>query len=333
MKHLFPAAEIVVVGGKKLAELFGGDSRLLLKELSYRRTATTIERLLTWLDLLACVRELTREAKPGECLILDPDTRLTQLGLLPVTGSDETPAEYLFFPSREYGGGKSLSLGELTSEWLDEVFGEGARTYPRVSLRNEDIEIARRLVGKVKGSGGRPVVTINFGVGENPLKRVGEAFEVTILMRLIQEGVCIVLDKGAGEDEMARANALVAQLSGERSVRAVEITEQNLVEAMNSELDSDILTWNGRIGTLAALIGESDLYIGYDSAGAHIAAALGVPCTDVFAGYGWNRFVERWRPSGKGPTRVVAIESRGDDNEANIAETVLKHAREFLTEN
>ena len=84
MKHRFPAADIVLVGGSKTAELFGGDARLRFKEIEYRRSGTTVERLLAWIDLLRCVHELTDRLEPGKYLIVDPDTRLTQLGLLPV---------------------------------------------------------------------------------------------------------------------------------------------------------------------------------------------------------------------------------------------------------
>src|SRR6266404_1511152 len=324
MKLSFPAAEIVLVGGTKAPELFGGDPRVRFKEIAYRRAGTTIERLLTWIDLLGCVRELTDGLTSDEYLIVDPDTRLTQLGLLPVERTDLTlrgshpcepdlaaqAREYLFFPSREYGSGGTQSLSELISMWLDVVFGESVTTYPRVNLRSDDIEAARNLTNKMR-HGSRPIIAINFGVGENHLKRVGGDFESSLVARLIQEGAAIVLDKGAGEDEISRADAVIAEATGVerggRRVRAVEINEQTLAGVASSEqIEADVLVWNGRIGMLAGLIGESDLYIGYDSAGQHIAAALGVKCIDVFAGYCSPRMLERWRPKGRAETRKHA---------------------------
>src|SRR5206468_4683529 len=192
-----------------------------------------------------CVREVTDGLKRTEYLIVDPDTRLTQLGLLPVERSDlklrgshprehdltAQESEYLVFPSREYGSGTSQSLSELTSLWLDEVFGERVTTYPRVSLRGDDIEAARNLTNQMR-HGSRPIIAINFGVGENQLKRVGGDFESSLVGRLIQEGVAIVLDKGAGEDEISRADAVIAEATrierGGRRGRAVEINEQSL---------------------------------------------------------------------------------------------------------
>jgi ADP-heptose:LPS heptosyltransferase len=349
MKLSFPAAEIVLVGGTKAPELFGGDPRVRFKEIAYRRAGTTIERLLTWIDLLGCVRESTEGLTRSEYLIVDPDTRLTQLGLLPVEGPDLTlrgshprepdlaaqAREYLFFPSREYGSGSTQSLSGLTSIWLDAVFGESVTTYPRVSLRSNDIEAARNPLNRIR-RGSRPIITINFGVGENQLKRVGGDFEASLVARLIQEGAAIVLDKGAGEDEISRADAVIAEATGiergGRRVHAVEINEKSLAGAASSEqIEADVVVWNGRIGMLAGLIGESDLYIGYDSAGQHIAAALGVKCIDVFAGYSSPRMLERWRPTGRAETRIVAVDTlRSGGSPNDVVSEVLRHASEML---
>jgi len=348
LKLTFPSAEIVLVGGSKAPELFGGDRRVRFNEIRYRRAATAIERLLSWIDLLGCVRELTDGLTRREYLIVDPDSRLTQLGLLPVERADSaSPGDdlddgnvasescgYLFFPSREYGSGTSKALGELTSLWLDEVFGESVPLYPHLSLRADDIEAARDLITPLK-RGSRPIIAINFGVGENALKRVRGDFEASLISRLIQDGAALVLDKGAGEEETRRADAVIAQAThlerkGHR-VRAIEINEQSLAGSASSEhLEADILVWNGGIGMLAGLIGESDLYIGYDSAGQHIAAALGVKCIDVFAGYSSTRMLDRWKPTGKSPARVVAvgtISGAGDPDEVIAA--VFDHVREF----
>jgi ADP-heptose:LPS heptosyltransferase len=346
MKHRFPAAEIVLVGGSKTAELFGGDVRLRFKEIHYGRAGTTVERLLTWIDLLRCLRELTDALKIGEYLIVDPDTRLTQLGLLPVSLTDirqpdgrdteDQETDYLFFPSREYGSGTSRSLSELTSLWLDDLLGESLPTYPCVRLKSHDAEAARELLNRMD-RGSRPVVAINFGVGGNSLKRVGGDFEATLVARLLQQGARIVLDKGAGDDEINRADEVIREATNVecegRRARAVEINGQSLTDVLGSDrLDAEILVWNGRIGLLSGLIGQSDLYIGYDSAGQHIAAALGVKGIDVFAGFSSRRMLERWRPGGPAQTRVVAVDSNsGEANE--IVARVLDLARETLQQN
>ncbi len=330
LKRTFPKAEIVFAGGRKAVELFGGDSRLYFKEVDYLRSGTLIERLLSWIELAVCVRELTETFKPDQYLIVDPDSRLTQLGLLPLAG------EYLFFPSREYGYDTQQSLGEITSAWFNEVFGTQVTVLPRLSLKSSDRDAAAALVNNMRKAGARAVVTINFGVGENPFKRIDDEFERSLVASLIEEGASIILDKGAGEDETGRADAVIAhaaQLSrNRRPIRIIEIDEAALPESLNSgTLDAELLVWSGRVGLLASLIAESDLYIGYDSAGQHIAAAAGVACIDVFAGFGSPRMLERWRPTGPASSEVIAVDTINEQaNTRAILSDTLRHARERL---
>jgi len=324
MKREFPVAEIVLVGGAKAIELFRGDSRVRFEQISYSRSGTTIERLSAWIELLSCVRRLIVGLNRGEYLIVDPDSRLTQLGLLAVDDANVAREKngrtegrcsvetYLFFPSREYGNDTSCSLGELTSLWLDEVFSTSSRTHPSVSLSSGDIQVGRNLVSRIRRAS-RPVITINFGDGGNARKRVSDDFEGELVTQLIKKGASIVLDKGAGEDESRRVDAVVARatqlkLDGQ-PIRETEFDENRLNNGGIADDTSDIIVWNGRVGILAALIGESDLYIGYDSAGQHIAAALGVKCIDVFAGFSSQRFVDRWKPDGRAKTRVITVDT------------------------
>lgn len=332
MKHIYPAAEIVLLGGRKASELFGGDARLRFRDIDYRRGGLMIERLHAWLDVLSCVRELTRDLTPSEYVVVDPDSRLTQLGLLPITETcrAEQRPKHLFFPSREYGSSTSQSLSELTCAWLNEVGDENVTTHPRVSLTRSDLESGCYLANRLRRTDSRPIIAINFGVGENPLKRVGAEFETALVNRLLQEGAALILDKGAGAEETARVDRVVSEAtrsaSDNRRVRSIETNEHNLAE--RPQFETDILVWNGRIGMLAALIGESDLYVGYDSAGQHIAAALDVPCIDVFAGYSSPRMLDRWRPTGKAATRLVSVD--GKTRAADVVAKVLGHTNELL---
>lgn len=328
MKREYPGAEMVLLGGKKIAELFGGDSRVRTVEVGYGREGTLLDRLLAWTEVLARIGRLSVGLDSDRLLIVDPDSRLTQLGMLPVTaGARPDRSNYLFFPSREYRHESSDSLSQLASAWLDELYGESARIYPSLSLRRSDLEAAERVARRINNA--RPSATLNFGVGENPAKRLGGDFEASLSRRLLEAGFGIILDKGAGEEEMRRANAVISRASnhkiGGRPIRVVEISEENLAAAADSPgRDPELLVWNGRIGMLAALIAHTDLYIGYDSAGQHIAAALGVPCIDVFAGFSSQRFLDRWRPGGKSETRVVPVDE--SSSAAGVVEKVLDHA-------
>ncbi len=329
LKRRFPNAEIVVAGGRKMEELFGGDRRLRFCEINYKRAGATLDRLLGWTTLLTGVRELLAETTPGSRLVVDPDSRLTQLGLLPLT-----PDGYLFFPSREYKSDSSASLGQLASQWLDEVFDAQETIHPGVCLKPRDLESAKALVYRIRADNARPLVTINFGVGENPAKRVSDEFEQALVGDLLRAGATVIFDKGAGEDETRRADAVIRSVEGasgaDRHKTILEFDEATL-PALLSEggTDARLLVWRGRIGLLAALIAQSDLYIGYDSAGQHIASALGVPLIDVFAGFNSPRMLERWKPAGPGQVRVVQVDSPGANSD-QVLSNVMRHARSQL---
>ena len=69
----------------------------------------------------------------------------------------------------------------------------------------------------------------------------------------------------------------------------------------------------------ASRIANSRLYIGYDSAGQHVAAAAGVPLVSVFAGYVCERMFQRWRPTGRGPSEIVKVAGEGVAETARLA--------------
>jgi ADP-heptose:LPS heptosyltransferase len=313
LERVFSEAEIVLLGSAKLRELFGGDSRVRFEEIGYRRTGSVIHRLIDWTELLGRVRMLSGEFEEGECIVVDPDSRLTQLGLLPLV----VDADYYFFPSRTYNTDSSFSLARLASDWLDELLGDPNLTLPELRLAPEDIERGSTLVQSLRQERVKPIATVNFGVGDNNSKRVGDDFEAGLISRLIERGFTVILDKGAGTDETARADSLVRQLTGahRHAVRVVEGTEDLLIDARaQPRLNCDLFICSARIGLLAAIIRASDLYIGYDSAGQHIAAALGTPCIDVFAGEVSERFRQRWSPAGPGASRVVAASRESPDS-------------------
>ena len=64
----------------------------------------------------------------------------------------------------------------------------------------------------------------------------------------------------------------------------------------------DAQFWDGSFAGFAAIIAGSSLYVGYDSAGQHVAAACGVPLISIFAGFPAPRMFDRWRPCGPGAT-------------------------------
>ena len=241
-KQRFPKAEIVFVGPQKNYQLFEA-------AVAYRRGSLR--------DRLAVRQDLTAILDAPDSLTIDSDSRLTQLGLLPICAEDR----YHLFESRAYGGATDRPLPELAAAWAEETLGvAGAK--PFVALAAAPDHTA--------------AIAVSLGVGENPAKRLPDPFEESLLGLLAERGAAICIDKGAGGEEAARVERAV-----ERSgVRAT--------------------FWNGSFAGFAAIIAASRLYVGYDSAGQHVAAATGAPLVGIFAGFPVPRMFDRWRPAANG---------------------------------
>jgi ADP-heptose:LPS heptosyltransferase len=243
----FPDASIVFAGPRKNYELFAGDARIAHAPVEYRRGGLR-ERLAVWEDLKTLLAG-------GDVLVLDPDSRLTQLGLLPFCEEER----YRLFESRAYGADTDRTLPELAASWAQETLGVAdARPYV--------------AVGPLHAA--RPYITVNLGVGENAAKRLPDPFEERLLRRLAATGLPIVLDKGGSDEE-----ALRVERAAEHSGAAVSF-------------------WEGSFAGFAAIVAGSRLYVGYDSAGQHVAAASGVPLVSIFAGFPVPRMFDRWKPVG-----------------------------------
>ena len=252
VKQRFPNAVIWFVGPAKNWELFDADSRLRHLPVAYGRSGTLDDRLAVWPQLREAV------SLPNS-IVVDPDSRLTQLGLLPICGDED----YYFFQSRSFGANTQHPLAALTRRWATETFGiPEARPYIRTGI--EAAEFA---------------TTVSFGVGENPAKRVADPFEEELLRRLPRP---ILIDKGAGGEEADRVERAVAKAGGE-----------------------GIVMWDGSFAGFASHIQRSRFYVGYDSAGGHVAAACCVPMISIFAGEVCERMFQRWRPTGEGGIAVM----------------------------
>jgi ADP-heptose:LPS heptosyltransferase len=256
-KQRFPDARIFLVGSRKAWELFEADRRIEHLPVAYPRSGSLRERLAGW-------RELRRSLSQTGSITIDPDSRLTQLGLAPVCADED----YFFFESRAYGGDGDESLGTLTRQWVAETFGVEGRAY----------------IAPKQGVTGDPAITVSFGVGENPAKRIGDPFEGELLAALARRGAPVLIDKGAGGEEAERV-------------------ERAMPRADN------VRCWEGSFAGFASAIARSRLYIGYDSAGQHVAAACGVPLVSIFAGFPTARMLERWRPTGPGPIEVAPVDN------------------------
>jgi len=325
LKKVFPQAQLILLAAERVKQLYGGDPRVRIEPVRYERDGGLAQRLNSWLELIKIIDREREGLGLAELLVVDPDSRLTQLGLLPVIEDDR---RYLFFESRGYRVPGLQSIGELTAHWLNERFGEDESDplYPYVSLLPKDLSLARELVQRLRRTGHPYLISLSFGIGGNSYKRIPDPFEEKLLFSLLQEGSILILDKGIDE-ERERANRLIRKLK-DSGKTVIEAREENLREVLEREdLNCHVLTWEGGIGLFSALIAESDEYIGYDSAGQHIAAALTIPTIDIFADLRYPIFAERWRPFGRSEVRVVRIENRLPDQALKEVLTVHRELR------
>ncbi len=253
----FRKSEVFFVGPRKCWEMFAANPRVRLLVTPYQRGATLQQKL-------AASRALEAPCSAANSIVVDPDSRLTQLGLLPVCPEDR----YYFFDSRSET--RPGSLSQLAALWVEETFGVAAQPW----------------IGDLGAWAGFGDVTVSLGVGGNEAKRIPDPFERKLLEALAETGRSVLVDKGAGGEE------------GERVERAADGL-------------GNVETFQGDFAPFARSIAGSRLYVGYDSAGQHVAAAAGTPrIISVFAGYPNERFVERWHPAGSGKVDVIRAKDR-----------------------
>jgi len=322
LKHLFPEADMLIVGNRKLHGLFGGNPELRLRELSYARRGGLFERFSSWHATLDILREETADLNDDDVLLIDPDSRISQLGVLPVTDRDN----YLFVNTRDHvlsTSGKCVA--EWTNEWMDAVFGEADFCYPTVWVPGSTMKAAQAKVAALRAAGASRVIAVNFGVGQNPRKRVGLEFEKRLLRTLVAiPGTVVILDRGFGADEVYRS----AMLAADMKTCGFPCAEVPFAKADFPSISHGLVAVECSIGEMAALIAHSDEYIGYDSACQHIAAAARTPTLTVFAGSNNKNFVRRWSACGETDCRIVHVNTLTDPEHVRLNEIISRIMQE-----
>lgn len=137
--------------------------------------------------------------------------------------------------------------------------------------RTFGVEGARPYVAPLRSAEPPADITVSLGVGENATKRLDDTQERELLRALAATGASIVVDKGGSPEERERV-------------------ERALLPGMR--------THDGAFAPFAAQIATSRLFVGYDSAGGHVASAYGVPLISIAKGFVSERMAARWRPDG-----------------------------------
>jgi ADP-heptose:LPS heptosyltransferase len=181
----FPDAEIWFAGSAKAAELFAGFPWVKHLEVPYVR-GTIPQRLEAW-------RHLARQFQEDDWLVIDPDSRLTQLGLLPIVDDHR----YLFFKSRAYDEATTESLSTLAKRWVRETLGVA---HARGVIAPPVIEPPVRA----------PYATVSLGTADNPAKQMPPAFEAELIRELCTHFPNVIVDRGFGADEASRVENAIA---------------------------------------------------------------------------------------------------------------------------
>lgn len=181
LKRRFRQARIWLCGDRKSFQLFEADSRIGYYPLFYQR-GSGLDRVLGERAFF----------KTG--LVVDPDSRISQLGILPVCPDEN----YYFFESRRAGGDDSTeTLTQLAAQWVRATFGVEAKPY---------------LSPKAKRWGSR-YTAVSLGTGGNAAKGLSPAFERLLIQKLAQGDSPVVVDLGAGGEETERVQDAVRGLT------------------------------------------------------------------------------------------------------------------------
>lgn len=294
--HTFRLADIEFVGPKKNAFLLANGHAVGRRLVSYSRSGLLAHRLRAWLRLRQALEESVNGLEPGQWFVIDPDSRFTQLGLLPVT-DDEC---YGFFGSRDRSRDVDGPLASLAAEAWQVGCYDPSLFEPSVVVQH---------AGRAKGlylCAGRAklIAALSLGVGGRQSKGLGSDFEKALLALLRRLDFQIVLDYGAGKEERLAVEGLVASFPGSVAHLAT-VRDPRAREA-------DLVTIRGTLGALAGWLHAADVFIGYDSAAVHVAATRQKPIIEVFAGAPTELFRKRWTPSGSDSVRVIPADGQGD---------------------
>lgn len=323
LKEVFPQAEIVLLGPSKLNQLYGGDARVRVRPIDYGRNDDLLSRLNCWLEVVAVVQDELVGFSTQEYCIFDPDSRLTQLGLLPLLPLHIEHQSYFLFQSRSYTQSGIEKLGHLTSRWVNQVTGGSSDIFPYISLPVSHKLIGAELGRYFRSRGGQPLICLSFGIGGNEAKRISKQFEMELARTLVQR-YPLFIDGGFSNTETDLSEEIISFLEsqGNSVLRLDESMSLPLTHNLNSPIN--ILAWRGGIGSFASLISGCDRYVGYDSSGQHIAAAIGIPSLTVFVNSGSPTFAKRWQPYGSAAASVLQYDAQHIFSVSSIIKNVLQ---------
>lgn len=294
----YPHARIDLVGDAKLGPLLGALPGVQILPVAYGRRGPLRDRLASWIAVADAVRD--------HDLVVAPDSRLDQLGILPLTSD---PARYHLWENTLPDNEPAMSLSARLDAWLCERF---APVWGRVCTPSLGLDAPARVAAECWRAAwqGRAVCAVKLDHGGNPAKALPRATEVALLARLRELGWIILLDRGFGSEELANSDALLAaagltavDLDDSGSGKGLPITELRAETVANAA----VVRFHGSIAGWAAAVTSCQHAVSYDSVGHHLAAAAGIPVTVAFTGHNHDAFPIAWQPRGPAAVQLVII--------------------------
>jgi len=319
--NIFPDAEIVLIGSSKLEEIYGSNPNIKIVKISYSKNKDLLSRLLVWLKVLEIIKSETVLYPVENTILIDPDSRLSQLGILPLFPLQN----YYFFDSRSDSSlASNKSMSEMTNSWIDKIAGNKSFCYPALWIRKLFQKRAEKFCRNLKTAGAKKIICVNFGVGNNHRKKISRNFEEKLLLTLLKEQqTVIILDKGFGEKEVADTNLIVNSIKKQGyKVKNFDFKLKQDNETSYPIVNHGIIGIQCKIGEIAALISNCDEFVGYDSACQHISAALQTQCITIFAGSNNMRFIRRWSSFGKGKSSIIHVDTLNDPDSVDAEDII-----------
>ncbi len=301
-RQRWPNAEIVLIGQDKLTGLLGGMDNMRVRSLNYSRRGPLAERLRSWLELCAIIAD-----ENPDC-ILAPDSRLDQLGLLPVHAHCPYALWENTMPSADQGGNQALAT--LVDTWCADILHLPAQPSCVPALfPDANMSAAQQQLQSTFGS--KPLLAVKLDHGGNPAKALPRQAEIMLLKNIIKKGWRILIDRGFGDEEYANSDSLLAAINA--SVLDIDDSGQEEMGIAVSTLttnqlaDTELIRFHGSIAGWAAALSCCAFSVSYDSVGQHLSAALNIPVAVAFAGYSNESFPIAWSPCSQAPVSVTAF--------------------------
>ncbi|MCY4597658.1 MAG: hypothetical protein OXC19_23020 [Bryobacterales bacterium] len=301
----FYDAEIEIVGPRTNCLLIGPSYRLERNVVSYSHDSTLGNQLKAWTRLRAKVASAIQGFDAGRWLVVDPDSWMTQFGLLPL--ADDRYCR--FFDSRSYAEQSTATIAELANEWANQwFFWGGVEALPYVVLgygpENGSLCLARESRGKLAG--------VSFSVDGRKQVRLGADFEDRLMELLRRRGYQTVVD--CGREAVDRTNAMerIRAFGGSKS--HLRVTS----DAPNNR--AQLLMCGATIPNFSGWVRWASVYIGYDSAISHAVGSVGVPSVHLSVGAPNSTYRARWTPTSDG--EIVTIPADDPTNGPAILDRI-----------